>query len=273
MGGEPRHSVVELRSSGYELPCELWEPPSVAKPEVALVLCHGATQKGMRHELIRHLASRLSYRWPVLAFDLPGFGRAPRLVIRGPDDYLYYAHALAAAERAEELTGLKAVLVGHSMGGRVSLQAAARGGGDLVAGVITIAGLYDFPSSPSEMLRLVEDFVSFVRVKLEVPVEELARDIAERRVMEKTIRALRVPLLAVEAGREHYAFIRNSRYGLFKAARCPKTLVLLGKADHKFKEHHEAVANVIADWLEHYLGSPAIWPRGKTRGNADRRLA
>lgn len=226
-------------------------PPDLAGAHVALVLCHGATQKGMRHELIRHLARTLSTRWPVLTFDLPGFGRAPRLVMRKPDDYLYYTHALSAARKAEELTGLKVVMVGHSMGGRVSLQAAARDGGSTIRGVVTIAGLYDFPRRPEDMMRLVEDFASFVRVRLELPAEEVARYVALGRVMEEAVKAINVPLLAIEAGREHYQFIRDTRYKLFREARCPKMLVLLGKADHKFKDHHEVVSSVIRSWLEH----------------------
>ena len=166
-----RESLI-LTSGPYRLPCELWAPEGEAGAEadVALVLCHGSTQKGMRHEFIRHLASSLSRRWPTLAFDLPGLGRAPRLVVRGLDDYLYYEHALAAARLARELTGLPAVLIGHSMGGRVALQAASRADRGLVAGVITLAGLYDLPADPSEMMELLTDFASYVRVRFEIPL-------------------------------------------------------------------------------------------------------
>jgi len=247
---------LALASGSYRLPGELWRPPSEAAEEarLALVLCHGSTQKGMRHELIRHLASELALRWPVLTFDLPGFGRAPRLVIRGPGDYLYYKHLLAAARLAKELTGLPVVLVGHSMGGRVSLQAAARGQEEgLVVAVITLAGLYDLPSDPKAMEALVADFASYVRVRFEVPMEEVARAVTESRPTLKAIETLKVPLLAIEAGLEIYGFIRETRYELFRRAKCPKTFVLLGKADHKFKGHYDRLTELISSWLEHRL--------------------
>ena len=251
MSSGSRWRPLELRSEPYRLPCELWEP---AKPSegarVALVLCHGSTLKGMRHELIRHLTSSLSERWPVLAFDLPGFGRAPRLVIERVDDYLFAKHVLAAARLARELTGRPVVLVGHSMGGRVSLQAAAEGqSSGLVAGVITLAGLYELPTDPGQMMKLVEDFASFVRVSFRMPMDELARAVASLNPTRRAVEALRVPLLAVEAGREQYGFIRESRYKLFKAARCPKTLVLIGRADHKFKGCYDELTEIIAGWL------------------------
>ena len=255
-----RREPLTLASGPYRLPGELWRPPdrAVEKARLALVLCHGSTQKGMRHELIRHLASELARKWPVLTFDLPGFGRAPMLVIRGPGDYLYHEHLLAAARKARELTGLPVVLIGHSMGGRVSLQAAIRGQEEgLVIGVVTLAGLYDLPSDPEAMEALVADFASYVRVRFEVPMEEVARAIAESRPTLRAVEALKVPLLAVEAGREVYGFIRETRYELFRKARCPKTLVLLGRADHKFKDHHDKLVEIISGWLEHRTGVPS----------------
>ena len=55
--------------------------------------------------------------------------------------------------------------------------------------------------------------------------------------------------MAVEAGLERYDFIRRTRYELFREARCPKTLILLGRADHKFKGHYDRITDIISDWL------------------------
>ena len=245
---------LKLRSDGYVLPCELWQSDALAgaEPSVALVLCHGSTQKGMRHELIQALARALSTRWPVLTLELPGFGRAPQVIIRSTDDYLFHRHLLAAAELVQAETGLGAVLVGHSMGGRVSLQAASRGQEDgLVVGVATLAGLYELPSEPEHMMALLEDFARFVRVRFEMPMELVAREVAELGPTRRAVEALKVPLLAVEAGREHYGFIKETRYDLFRVARCPKTMVVLGPADHKFRSYHDALADLLVSWLEH----------------------
>ena len=253
--GEASRRPVGLVSEGYELPCEIWLPEERSgEVPVCVVICHGSTQKGMRHELVQALARSLSARWPVLTLELPGFGRAPELIIRSTEDYLFHKHLLAAARLARRLTGLPAVLVGHSMGGRVSLQAASLGQEEgLVVGISTIAGLYELPNRPEHMLALVEDFARFVRVRLELPPERLAREVAEMGPTRRAIERLRIPLLAVEAGREVYGFIRETRYRLFRLARCPKTLVLLGHADHKFKGHLSALAEVLARWLERHF--------------------
>ena len=249
---EARKREVELVSEGYELPCEIWLPEeSPPRAPVSIVLCHGSTQKGMRHEIIQGLAQALSTRWPVLTLELPGFGRAPELVIRRTEDYLFHKHLLAAAGLARELTGLPAVLVGHSMGGRVSLQAASEGQDEgLVVGIATLAGLYELPDRPEQMLVLLKDFARFVRVRLELPPERLAREVAEMGPTRRAVEGLRVPLLAIEAGREVYGFIRETRYRLFKLARCPKTLILLGHADHKFTGYLGVLAELLASWLE-----------------------
>ena len=251
--GEVRKRVVKLMSEGYELPCEIWLPEGrSSEAPVSLALCHGSTQKGMRHELVQGLARALSAKWPVITLELPGFGRAPELVIKSTDDYLFHKHLLAAAELAQELTGLPTVLIGHSMGGRVSLQAASVGQENgLISGVITLAGLYELPDRPEHMLALIKDFARFVRVRLELPPERLAREVAEMGPTRRAVGRLRIPLLAVEAGREVYGFIKETRYRLFKLARCPKTLVLLGHADHKFKGYLSALADILARWLEH----------------------
>ena len=253
--GEALRRRVRLVSGEHELPSELWLPGKRSPgASVSVVLCHGSTQKGMRHELIQGLARALSARWPVLTLELPGFGRAPDLIIRDTEDYLFHKHLLAAAGLVHELTGHPAVLVGHSMGGRVSLQAASFGQEDgLVVGVATLAGLYELPSRPEQMLLLLRDFARFVRVRLELPPERLAREIAEMGPTRRAIEALRIPLLAVEAGREVYGFIKETRYGLFRLARCPKTLVLLGHADHKFKGYQSALAELLSRWLERYF--------------------
>jgi len=250
-----REERGKLRSDDYELPYRLRSPPGPPEPPLALVVCHGSTPKGMEHELVESLLHGLSSRWPVLALDLPGFGRAPRLVVREVDDYLLARHLLAAAELAGELTGLEVLLVGHSVGGRVSLQAARAGQEEgLVRGVVTLAGLYELPRDPGLMAALLADFARFVRVEFEVPMDELAREIAGLSPTKRAIGALEVPLLAVEAGRERYGFIRESRYGLFREARCPKTLVLLGSADHKFRDHHPTLVELVSSWLELRFG-------------------
>jgi len=81
-------------------------------------------------------------------------------------------------------------------------------------------------------------------------MELVAREVAELGPTRRAVEALKVPLLAVEAGREYYDFIKETRYDLFRVARCPKTMVVLGPADHKFRSYHDALADLLVSWLE-----------------------
>ncbi|GHF15820.1 alpha/beta hydrolase [Kordiimonas sediminis] len=68
-------------------------------------------------------------------YDQPGFGKTPKLADgAGTEDY-----ADALAEQVRALGPMKHIFIGHSFGGRVSIQLAARHP-DLVKAVILIAG-------------------------------------------------------------------------------------------------------------------------------------
>jgi pimeloyl-ACP methyl ester carboxylesterase len=86
----------------------------------AVVLVHGLGESGMRdwYPVLPALAA--NYR--VVAFDLPGFGRSTHAnELYSPERYAEFIHALAG----QRLQG-PYNLVGHSMGGALSLVVAAR---------------------------------------------------------------------------------------------------------------------------------------------------
>ena len=87
------------------------------KPTVVFV--HGA---GLDHSSFALQSRYFGYHgWNVLALDLPGHGRSP-----GPPIATVQGMADWVVEVLERLSIPKAVLVGHSMGALVSLEAAAR---------------------------------------------------------------------------------------------------------------------------------------------------
>jgi pimeloyl-ACP methyl ester carboxylesterase len=96
----------------------------------ALVLVHGLGGSHLNWDL---LAPHLTPHARVVAIDLPGFGRSE------PGDRRATVHAnVDVLDRfLAEVVGSPAVLVGNSMGGMISILAAARGG-DRVRGLVLL---------------------------------------------------------------------------------------------------------------------------------------
>jgi pimeloyl-ACP methyl ester carboxylesterase len=100
---------------------------------------------GASNVVWKPVLDRLASEREVIAPDMPGFGRSPRL----PDDREPTAQALAAAVGAF-LDGLgleRAHLAGNSLGGWVALELAKRGRALSVTGLCT-AGFWERPLGP-----------------------------------------------------------------------------------------------------------------------------
>lgn len=103
--------------------------PDTRPPHAGVVIAHGRTPLGRRHELFVVMAERLAEKGcAVLTFDFRGFGQsgAPP-VIDSPDDLDFVADVSAALSFLES-TGVvnrnRLFLIGHSFGGGVVLAAA-----------------------------------------------------------------------------------------------------------------------------------------------------
>lgn len=85
-----------------------------------VVLVHGLGDSGSRD--FYSVLPSLATRYHVIAFDLPGFGRSTRGTdLYSPERYAEFIHALVTARHRGTFN-----LVGHSMGGAISLAYAAR---------------------------------------------------------------------------------------------------------------------------------------------------
>jgi pimeloyl-ACP methyl ester carboxylesterase len=107
---EVSHFVVALRDGGESHLIEMGEGPP-------LVLLHGAN---LSAEVWSYQLRDLSATYRVIALDLRGHGRSSA----GEDDVTISAMATDVAEVMGALGLERAVLVGHSMGGMVSLRLA-----------------------------------------------------------------------------------------------------------------------------------------------------
>jgi pimeloyl-ACP methyl ester carboxylesterase len=98
----------------------------------SLVWLHGW---GMEHSSLLRLASLFRNTHKNTLYDQPGFGFTPRLADgAGTEDY-----ADALARELEQAGGAPHILIGHSFGGRVSVQMAARHP-HLVKAIVLIGG-------------------------------------------------------------------------------------------------------------------------------------
>jgi pimeloyl-ACP methyl ester carboxylesterase len=98
----------------------------------SLIWLHGW---GMEHASLLRLASLFKTTHSNTLYDQPGFGQTPRLADgAGTEDY-----ADMLARELEHVPGAPHILVGHSFGGRVSVQMAARHP-HLVKAIVLIGG-------------------------------------------------------------------------------------------------------------------------------------
>jgi pimeloyl-ACP methyl ester carboxylesterase len=118
----------------------------------AVILLHGYTDTHRSFDLLRPLLPRA---WRVIAVTQRGHGRSDK-----PEDgYRIDDFAADVVMLLDALGVGRAVLVGHSMGAAVALQAAAEAG-DRVAGLALIGAFADFRGNAgvAELARVVATF-------------------------------------------------------------------------------------------------------------------
>ncbi|MCU1278907.1 MAG: Alpha/beta hydrolase fold [bacterium] len=120
-----------------------------------LVCVHGAGSSSvMWMEVVR----RLSPQRRVVAPDLPGHGQSDPW--HAPDDVTIAMYRDAVGTVCAELKIERAVLMGHSMGALIALDAAAAWP-ERVAGLILVGGGVRLPVAPQVFVRLTGDFARF----------------------------------------------------------------------------------------------------------------
>lgn len=123
VAAQPERGIVEVAGATISFRC--WGPPGDGA-----VLVHGATAHAGWWD---HLAPLLADGRRIVAVDLSGHGDSDH---RPRYQTIEWAEEVLAAAVGGGVTG-QPVLIGHSMGGQVSMACAAEHG-DSVAGVVTI---------------------------------------------------------------------------------------------------------------------------------------
>ena len=167
------------------------------------------------------------------------------------------ADLASAADFLRDNYQAPALLIGHSLGGAAVLAAA----GDMptVKAVATIAA----PSEATHVLHLLGDSLQSLRDRNEVEVElvgrkfrirrQLLEDLEQARLSER-ISNLGKALLVMHSEADDIVEIEHATK-IFRAARAPKSFVMLDGADHLLsrREDAEYAAHVLAAWAERYL--------------------
>jgi len=128
---------------------------------VNLLCMHGFGASLLSYELCVPQLRRLDKVGEVVAFDTPGFGRTQRPPLRKLAQYTpaFVGATLARAFVDQETDGARVVLVGHSMGALVALEAAAdtvNSNNSNVCGIVLIApAVVPVPSKLPRFIRML----------------------------------------------------------------------------------------------------------------------
>lgn len=168
-------------ADGLDLHCRSWAPTA---PCGIIVIVHGLAEHGGR---FRETAEFFAQQgWAVFAGDLRGHGLSPdtpgggRVHVRRFAEYFLDVEALAdVARQAHE--GLPLFLLGHSMGGLITINYLLENPPDIAGAVISSPALGTHPKfRPSLALRLLVGLLSRLTPRARFPsdldVEAISRD-------------------------------------------------------------------------------------------------
>ena len=182
--GSPTYATLDVAVAGGTLRVGVWEPTAPAADGAdgatlpAVVLVHGITAS---HRAWPAVVEALPGR-RVIAPDLRGRGRSNGL----PGPYGMAAHADDVAAVVRELAGGPAVVVGHSMGGFVSLVLTHRHA-ELVERLVLVDGGLPIPLPPGVPVGATPD--ELVRALLGPAIERLSQEFPSREAYREFWRA------------------------------------------------------------------------------------
>jgi dienelactone hydrolase len=223
--------ILELPSSG---------------PAPAIMLMHGYSGDKDEHGRFKYASQRMNdMGFAVIRFDFR-YGKTPengsesdgQLIDMTPDEWISDAKAITSyAAGLPEIDKGRMGVIGLSMGGYTAICAAARD--ELLRAVVA----WSAPAKLRPTRRWIRGREHLLRfrsaTKRFVPLRDCKR-IAPR------------PFLAVAGTEDEVVNYRNA-VDLFQAAREPKSLHLIGGADHVFSAHQEELLSITSSWLHDKL--------------------
>jgi lysophospholipase len=168
-------------ADGLDLHCRSWAPSG---PNGVIVIVHGLAEHGGR---FRETAEFFAQQgWAVFAGDLRGHGLSPdtpgggRVHVRRFSEYFLDVEAFADVARQSH-EGLPLFLLGHSMGGLITISYLLDNPPDVAGAIVSSPALGTHPEfRPSLVLRLLVGLLSRLTPRARFPsdldVEAISRD-------------------------------------------------------------------------------------------------
>lgn len=233
-------SRFEIKNKGMRI-VGISEFPA-AGPAPAILLMHGYSGDKDEHGRYEDASKRLVARgFAAIRFDFR-YGKTPengsesegKLSEMTPDEWISDAGAMLSYVTSLDGIDAKRIgVIGLSMGGYTAVCASARS--KLARAVVE----WSAPAKLRPTRQWIRGEGHFLRFKrasnLYVPLRD-CRKIAPR------------PFLAVAGTNDMVVNYQNS-VSLFKAAREPRSLYLIGGADHVFSKHQDELLGVTIGWL------------------------
>jgi alpha-beta hydrolase superfamily lysophospholipase len=213
-------------ADGLELHWRSWLPPH---PVGVIVVTHGLAEHGGRyHETAEYFAA---HGWAVYAGDLRGHGRSPdvpgagRVHVRRFTDYFMDIDAFTNLA-LEQHADLPLFLLGHSMGGLITISYVLRNSDHLAGAVISSPALGTHPDfKPPALLRLLVSVLDRLAPRLRFPSDLDTNAIS--RDPEVVQAYLDDPLVSQKVSARWYAEILRSIKRAHEDAPALRTPVLL----------------------------------------------
>jgi alpha/beta superfamily hydrolase len=268
-----RVDQVWLRCGDVRLYGEVRVPDAVPAP--ALLVCHGMDCRGSHglriYEWLAEEACRAGF--VSLVFDFRGVGRSSGVFDYGFAEQEDVKCALDYLASRPEVVSGGVFVVGHSLGGAVSLYAVR--GDARVQGLVLWSTPMNHDYNVRKFIRRKDGALGLLgfrvlsRLDRVFDVSRLYRlevygiDLRPRYVREKLMRLdecdavskLHIPLLVV-IGQSDAVVGVDEAEEVFRSANGPKTLVVIQSADHVYEGKEEQLINETLDWIKSRLKAP-----------------
>ena len=260
--------TVWIECDGVRLYGELYLPDHV--PAAGLLICHGVDVQGFNYlKIYRQLArAACENGFVVLVFDFRGVGKSTGTFDYGLGERHDVKCALDCLASRREVVRDKIFVVGHSLGGAVSLYALQNE--TRVRGLVLWSTPKDHDYNVRKFIERTRGtlglylFLLLSRVDKVFNVSRLFRlkvygiSLRPRYVREKLMKIdereavselKNVPLLIVVGEKDVIVGVDEARE-IFERANEPKELLIIEGADHVFKGKEEELIAKTIDWIK-----------------------
>lgn len=258
---------TSIRSGDAELYAVLYIPDNVPAP--ALLICHGLNAKGSSGlRLYARLAENACKNGFVsLIFDFRGVGKSSGKFDYGIGEQEDVKHALGFLESRTEVLPDQIFIVGHSLGGAVSIYAVQND--TRAKGLVLLStpknhsynvkkfirrtkgtlGLYAFfPLSYIDKILNVSKVAKLNVYGIDLRPKDVRSKLMKLNEQEAVKRLHGIPLLVVTGEKDSIVGVDEAQ-AIYQAANDPKTLIIVEGADHIYKGKEQELISKTLEWI------------------------